>query len=151
MFIGNADFRKLEFKPSDFTRDLILNLDDNAEYGYTFIVDLEIPIDLYEKFKDYPMLPEHYIPKEGELSEYQKNLIKEKIGNAPKEGKLITTLHLKKDYVIDFRMLKECLRQGIILISVNNYIRFKQKAWLKPYIDLNTRKQIMILKKISIN
>lgn len=139
MFIGNADFRKLEFKPSDFTRDLILNLDDNAEYGYTFIVDLEIPIDLYEKFKDYPMLPEHYIPKEGELFEYQKNLIKDKIGNAPKEGKLITTLHSKKDYVIDFRMLKECLRRGIILKSVNNYIRFKQKAWLKPYIDLNTR------------
>ena len=36
-------------------------------------------------------------------------------------------------------MLKECLRQGIILKSVNNYIRFKQKAWLKSYIDMNTK------------
>ena len=38
---------------------MILNLDDNGEYGYTFIVDLEIPVELHNKFKDYPMLPEH--------------------------------------------------------------------------------------------
>ena len=36
-------------------------------------------------------------------------------------------------------MLKECLKQGIILKEVKNYIRFRQKAWLKEYIDLNTK------------
>ena len=36
-------------------------------------------------------------------------------------------------------MLKECMRQGIILKSVNNYIRSKQEAWLKSYIDMNTK------------
>lgn len=78
-------------QPSDFTEDIILNLDDNGEYGYTFIADLDIQIELHNKFKDYPMLPEHYISIEKELSNYQKYLIKEKIGNKPKEGKLITT------------------------------------------------------------
>ena len=66
-------------------------------------------------------------------------MIEKEIGSKPKDGKLITTLHSKKEYIIDFRMLKECLRQGITLKSVNNYIQFRQKAWLKPYIDLNTK------------
>lgn len=85
------------------------------------------------------MLPEHYNPREDELSEYQRWLIAKEIGSKPKDGILITTLHSKKDYIIDFRMLKECLHQGIILKGVKNYIRFKQKAWLKPYIDMNTK------------
>lgn len=128
-----------DMKPSDFTRDVILNLEDDDEFGYTFIADLEIPPELHNKFRDYPMLPEHYTPKYEELSDYQKSLIDRNIGNKPKYGKLVCNLYSKKDYIIDFRMLKECLRQGITLISVTNYIRFNQKAWLKPYIDLNTK------------
>ncbi|MBP1526185.1 MAG: hypothetical protein H9Q67_06820 [Spiroplasma ixodetis] len=59
---------------------------------------MKIPTELQNKFKDYPLLPEHYIPKEDELSEYQKELIAKEIGNKPKEGKLITNLYSKKDY-----------------------------------------------------
>ncbi|VDO15181.1 unnamed protein product, partial [Brugia timori] len=88
-----------EPKPSDFTKETILNLEDNGDYGYTFIVDLEIPSELHKKFQDYPMLPEHYIPKEADLSDYQKKLIADEIGNKPKNGKLISTLYPKKDYI----------------------------------------------------
>ena len=93
---NNLNSEKLSYKPSDFTQDFVLNLDDNGEYGYTFIVNLEIPVGLHNKFKDYPMLPEHYIPKEEELSWYQRELIAKDIGSKPKEGKLITTLYSKK-------------------------------------------------------
>lgn len=34
------------------------------------------------------------------------------------------------DYVIDFRILKEYQRQGIILKTINNYLKIKLKAWV---------------------
>lgn len=54
----------------------------------TCIVDLEIPIELHNKFKNDPMLPVHYtcIPKEEELSRCQTELTAKNIGNKPKEG-----------------------------------------------------------------
>jgi hypothetical protein len=135
-----SDYQKLKhINPVNITKDFILNLKDNEKYGYTFIVDLDIPIELHDKFKDYPLLPEHYIPNYNELSDYQKQLIEKKIGTKPKDSKLIQTLKHKQNYIIDYRMLKECLNQGIILKKVVNYIQFSQKAWLKPYIDKNTK------------
>nr|XP_018906984.1 PREDICTED: uncharacterized protein LOC109036984 [Bemisia tabaci] len=130
----------LDRKPSDFTEKVILNLKDDNEIGYTFIVDLEIPTELHDKFADFPMLPEKYVPELDELSEYQRHLIEIGIGKAPNPEvcKLISTLKEKRNYVVDYRMLKECLKQGIVLKEVKNYIQYEQEAWLKPYIEKNT-------------
>jgi hypothetical protein len=39
--------------------------------------------------------------------------------------------------------LKFCLENGLLLKKIHKAIRFKEKAWLAPYIDFNTeiRKQ----------
>ena len=37
------------------------------------------------------------------------------------------------------RALKQALNNGLKLKKVHNVIRFMQKAWLKPYIDMNTK------------
>lgn len=126
----SKDFIKLK----KIDRNFIFNLKDYDKFGYTFIVDLEIPKELHDKFKDYPLLPEHTIPNKNELSDYQKDLVNRNIGHQSNVGKLLCTLYDKRDYVIDYRMLKECLLQGVILKKVKNYIRFEQKAWLKPFI-----------------
>ena len=34
--------------------------------------------------------------------------------------------------------LKQALNHGLILKRVHRVIQFNQKAWLKPYIDMNT-------------
>lgn len=128
-----------EEDPTAYTVEKILSFTDDRERGYTFVVDLEIPAELHDKFKDYPMLPEHYTPSLEELSDYQRELIKKKIGTTPANPKLINTLKPKKNYIIDYRMLKECIRQGIILKKVKRAISFEQKAWLKPYIEKNTK------------
>ena len=44
----------------------------------------------------------------------------------------------KEKYVIHTRALKQALNDGLILREVHRMIEFKQKAWLKPYIDINT-------------
>ena len=35
------------------------------------------------------------------------------------------------------RALKQALNHGFILKSVHRVIQFNQKAWIRPYIDIN--------------
>ena len=45
---------------------------------------------------------------------------------------------IKKEYVIDVRNFKQALNHGLILKKTYRSIKFNQKAWLKPYTDMNT-------------
>ena len=47
----------------------------------------------------------------------------------------------KKNYVIHYRNLKLYLQLGLKLERVNKVISFSQSAWLKKYIDFNTKKR----------
>ena len=56
-----------------------------------------------------------------------------------KVEKLICSIQDKEKYVIHIRALKKALNYGLKLKKVHRLIQFNQKAWLKPYIDMNTR------------
>ena len=43
-----------------------------------------------------------------------------------------------KKYLIPIRALKQALNHGLVSKKVHRIIQFKQKAWLKSYIDMNT-------------
>ena len=45
----------------------------------------------------------------------------------------------KKRYVVHIAAFKQALGHGLKLKKVHRVIEFKQEAWLKPYIDMNTR------------
>ena len=53
--------------------------------------------------------------------------------------KLVSNLYGKKNYVVHIRSLKQALNHGLILKKVHRVIQFNQEAWLKPYIDMNTK------------
>ena len=53
--------------------------------------------------------------------------------------KLHTNLHDKSEDAIHIRNLKQALNHGLILKKVHTVIKFNQKAWLKLYIDMNTK------------
>ena len=55
-----------------------------------------------------------------------------------KVEKFITNLYDKTEYFIHIRNVKRALNHGFILKKVRRVIEFNQKAWLKPYIDMNT-------------
>ena len=53
--------------------------------------------------------------------------------------KLANNLHDKTEYVIHIRNLKQALNHGLVLKKVHRVIKFNQKSWLKPCIDMNTK------------
>ena len=59
--------------------------------------------------------------------------------NINKCSKLVCNLYNKKNYVVYIRALKQALMYGLKLKKVHKVLQFNQKAWLKPYIDMNTK------------
>ena len=45
----------------------------------------------------------------------------------------------KREYDVHIRALKQALNPGLIFKKVHKIIRFNQEAWLKPYIEINTK------------
>ena len=56
-----------------------------------------------------------------------------------KVEEFVANLHDKTEFVIHIRNLKQILNYGLVLKKVHRAIRFNQNAWLKPYIDMNTK------------
>ena len=55
-----------------------------------------------------------------------------------KVKKLVCNVTDKENYSIHIAALKQALNHGLKLIRVHSVISFRQEAWLKSYIDLNT-------------
>ena len=56
-----------------------------------------------------------------------------------KTSKLITSLEDKKEYFVYISSLKQDLNHRLKLKKVHAVIEFKQSAWMKSYIDKNTK------------
>ena len=50
---------------------------------------------------------------------------------------LVANLHDKTEYFIHIRDLKQRLNQELVLKKLHRINKFKQKAWLKSYTDMN--------------
>ena len=104
---------------SKFNENFIKTYNENSDAEYFLEVDIEYPKQLWSSHKDLPFLPE------------RKNL--------EKVEKLVCSIEDKEKYVIHIRALKQALNHGLVLKDVHRVIKFNQEAWLKPYIDMNTK------------
>ena len=118
--ITSNDFKWVKKeKVSKFNEDFIRNYNENGNTGYFLEVDIDYyPKELFNLHKDLPFLPE--------------------IKKVNKVEKLTCSIENKEKYVIHIRSLKQTLNHGLKLKKVHRVIQFKQKAWLKVYIDMNT-------------
>lgn len=55
-----------------------------------------------------------------------------------KVDKLLTTLEDKEHYVLHYRNLQLYLDLGMQIKEIHKILEFRQEAWMKPYIELNT-------------
>ena len=82
-------------------------------------VDVEYPKNLHKLHSDLPFLPERM-----------------KINKC---NKLVCTIQDKENCVVQIRASKQALNYELVLKKVHRITQFNQEAWLKPYIDMNTK------------
>ena len=126
---------------SEIDIDTILKTDDNSKYGYIVECDLEFPQEIHDKLKEFPPCPESIAPTKEMLSEFQKKMAEKnnvKVGSC---SKLVPHLMKHEKYCIHYRNLKFVKELGVEITKVHNVVQFKQKPWLKKYIDFNTNKR----------
>ena len=106
--------------------EFIKNYNEDNNKGYILEVDVKYPKRLHKLHSDLPFLPERM-----EINKCKK---------------LVCNLYDKKEYVVHINSLNQTLNHGLKLKKIHRIIEFNQKAWLKPYIDMNTE-----LRKLARN
>ena len=109
-------FKLLE-DTSEINEEFIKNYDENNDKGYILEVDVKYPKKLHDIHSDLPFLPKR-------MKIY-------------KCKKLVCNLLNENKYVVHIKSLKQALNHGLKFKKVHRIIKFNQKAWLKPYIDMN--------------
>ena len=103
---------------SKFDESFIKSCNEESDKGYFLEVDIQYPEKLHDFHKDLSFLPERM--------------------KIEKVEKLVANLHDKTEYVIHIRSLKHALNHELVLKKLHRIVKFKQKFWLKSYIDMNT-------------
>ena len=110
--------------------EYIKNYNENDKKGYILEVDIKYPKKLHDLHSDLPFLPERM-----EINKCKK---------------LVCNLYNKKKYVVhnvlNLYSIKTSIKSCIKVKKIHRIIQFNQKAWLKPYIDMNTE-----LRKLARN
>ena len=104
---------------SEINEEFIKNYHENNDKGYSLEVDVKYPKKLNDIHSDLPFLPKRM--------------------KIDKCKKLMCNLLNKNKYVVHIKSLKQALNHGLKFKKVHRIIKFNQKAWLKSYIDMNTK------------
>ena len=107
------------FRWVDVSPDEVDELVSHKDRGYLLEVDVAYPRELHDFHNDLPFMCRRM-----------------KINGVEK---LVPNPYYKKRYVIHIRALKQALDQGLVLEKIHRVIEFKQSAWMKEYIDFNTK------------
>ena len=109
----------------------IIRNDEDRNTGYFLEVDVEYSKKLSNRHRDLPFLPER---------EKVEKIEKRICSIEDKENMLLEFYYfiLSHDLVLVLRVLKQALNHGLKLKKVHTVIQFKQGAWLKSNIVMNT-------------
>ena len=114
-----GEFRWDEFRKNRSLKTIVEELVAKKDYGYLLEVDVAYPRELHDYHNDLPFM-----------------CTKMKINGVEK---LVPNLYYKRKHVIHIKALKQAIDHGLVLERIHRCIEFKQSAWMKEYIDFNTR------------
>ena len=109
-----GEFRWVDVKPDEISK--LVNFSDK---GYLLEVEVQYPRELHDYHNDLPFMCGRMV-----------------IGRVEK---LVPNLYYKKRYITHIRALDQALKHGLVLKRIHRAIEFKQSAWMKEYIDFNTK------------
>ena len=107
-------FRWVDVKPDEISK-----LVNYSEKGYLLEVAIHYRRELHDHHNDLPFMCRCMV-----------------IGRVEK---LVPNLYYKKRYIIHTRDLEQALKYGLVLERIHRAIKFKQSAWMKEYIDFDTK------------
>ena len=118
--------------------------DINSEYGYILNVDIsEIDIKYHDYYNDLPLFPIKYKIIKRNLSDYQKQILKDSDKPFISTEKLLLNLNEKKNYTLHYLTLQFYLKfPGFKIKDINYIIKFKQAKYMKDYIEYNHKNRI---------
>ena len=111
--------------------------------GYTLEVDLGYPEHIHHTTADFPLAPETGEITQDMFSDFMTafhQTLNPKQKYKPSH-KLLLTQYNRSHYIVHFAVLKFYLAMGLTLNKVHRVIKYKQKAWLKEYIDFNSQQR----------
>ena len=108
---------------NDVTLEDILNTPDDSDIGYFIEADLIYPNNIKEETKHFPFAPENKKINPDKFSDYMKEI---KPDTYIQTKKLICDWSDKKNYLVQYRILKFYIRHGMVVDKVHNIIPFKQ-------------------------
>ena len=117
--LPTGGFRWVEVRQDLNPRDVINKLMAVKGRGHLLEVGVSYPRELHHYHNDLPFMCE-----------------KMKVDGVEK---LIPNLYYKMEYVIHIKALAEAIEHELVLERIHRVIEFKQLAWMKEYIDFNTR------------
>ena len=117
--LPTGEFRWVTFREDRNTNTIVEELVAKKDYGYLLEVDIRYPKNLHDYHNDLPCM-----------------CAKMKINGVEK---LVPNLYYKHKYVIHIKSLKQAVDHGLVIEKIHRAIEFKQSAWMREYIDFNTR------------
>ena len=117
--LPTGKLRWAKFREDRNTKTIVEELVVKKDYGYLLEVDVRYPKNLHNYHNDLPFM-----------------CAKMKINGVEK---LVPNLYYKHKYVIHVKALVQALEHGLVLEKIHRVMKFKQSAWMKEYIDFNTR------------
>ena len=133
------------FLTNEETNDFnIWDYDINSDYGFILNIDIsEIDIKYHDYYNDLPIFPVKETILKKNISDYQKQILKDNKKNFISSQKLICNFNESKNYTLHYLTLQFYLKMpGFKIKQINNIIRFKQAKYLKDYIEYNHKNRI---------
>ena len=112
-------FELVELRKDWNPNKIVEELSAKKDRGYLLEVDVRYPKELHDYHNDLPFM-----------------CAKMRINGVEK---LVPNLYYKKKYVIHVKALAQAIDHGLVIEHIHRVIEFKQLAWIKEYIDFNTR------------
>ena len=100
-------------------------------------VDLKYPELLYDSHSDYSLAAKKLRIKNEILSAHSSSLTNKHVTSE----KLSPNLYYKTKYVVHYENFRICIKHGLQLAEFHRIFKFRQSAWIKPYINFNTGKR----------